>query len=138
MKVQTTQAYKCLYCSKISLSIREIEIHQKTCRKNPEYIQKCIQCVCLNDDFILSNLRGKGFCIHTSPFSKGCPYFNHDDTEVRQKIQKSHDAYIKYSCYSSDISPQKNWEREENYDKLRENGYSSEKAKAEVYGIKKV
>lgn len=136
MNIQTVQAYKCRYCSKISLNQSEIENHEKTCRNNPDYIQKCIQCSCLNEDFILTNIRGKGICLHTGPYGSQCPYLNHDDTDVQQKIQESRDSYIKFSSYSSNISPQENREKEEKYDYLRNKGYTTEKAMAEVYGNK--
>lgn len=133
MEIQKIQAYKCPHCAEISLSLKEIEKHKRTCRKNPEYTQKCIQCACLNGDFILTNLRGKGICVHTGPYGGKCPYCNHDDAEVQKRIQESHDAYTKYSCYSSDISPQENWKKEDRYDELREKGYTPEEARKEVY-----
>lgn len=108
MDIQMAQAYKFPHCYEISLNLDKIEKHQSTCRKNPEHVQKCIRCTCLNEDFVLTNLRGKGICVHTGPSGKGCPYLSHDDIEVMQRIQENHDAYVKFSCYSSDVSPQEN------------------------------
>lgn len=79
--------YKCPHCLEISLSLKEIEEHEKSCRKNLDYTQKCIQCGCLNEDFILTNLRGKGICIHTNSFGSGCPYMNYDDTEIKKRYK---------------------------------------------------
>lgn len=136
MNIQTVQAYKCPHCSEISLDPDKIEKHRMTCRKNPEHVQKCSLCTCLNQDFLLTSLRGKGICVHTGPRGSGCPYSRHDDTEVMQKIQENHDAYVKFSCYSPDSSPQENWEKEDRYDALRKNGCPPEKAETEIYGSK--
>ncbi len=134
MDIQTVQAYKCHYCSEISLSRLEIVKHEITCHKNPGYIQKCIQCTYLNENFVLTNLRGKGICLHTGPYGSQCPYLNHDDTYVQQKIQESRDLYVKFSSYSSSISPQENWKNEDEYDNLRSHGVESAEAKRHVYG----
>lgn len=126
-------AYKCPFCGCISVDKVTIETHALTCCGKPDYTQKCIECVSLNDNFVVTNLYGKGICFHSGPFSHGCPYVNHDSTEVDLEIQRSHDVYTKFSNYDSSVTPQENWEKEEKYDKLRSSGVEPDEAKRLAY-----
>ena len=122
------EAYKCPFCNRISLKKSEIEEHLKICFKNPNYVKKCINCSSLYKDFVLQNIRHKGICIYTCAGSSGCPYINHDDTEIQREIDKSRDEYVKFSKYDNSKSIEENWKREKKYDELRKNGYSVEEA----------
>lgn len=127
-------AYKCPFCDCVSTDKTEIETHALKCYKNPDYTQKCINCGSLDKDFVFSDLCGRGICLFTRPSCGGCPYVNHDSEEVDLKIQQSHDAYTKFYNYDSSISPQENWRKEEEYDRLRSSGVTADEAKRRIYG----
>lgn len=127
-------AYRCPFCDYISINKGKVDEHAKSCCRNPEHMQKCINCGFLNNDFTVTSLSGKGICIPSSPYGKGCPYVNHDSTEVDLKIQQSHDAYTKYCSYNPSLSPQENWRKEEDYDRLRSSGVTADEAERRIYG----
>jgi hypothetical protein len=43
-KLENKTVFKCSYCSKVSLSAGAIAIHEKYCRKNPNYNPPCLFC----------------------------------------------------------------------------------------------
>ena len=94
------QGYKCPFCGYENTNEQEMIKHIKHCRMNKNYVQKCITCSCLENDWLIRKVYdSKSICCYDESL---CPYFSHDNKEIEEHI-KEHNEEMKNYGYNNEI-----------------------------------